>query len=162
MLLVVLALGAVLVLTQLVDPNEYKAQIARVVADKTGRQIDLQGDLQLTFFPWIGVETGKLSLSNAPGFGETAMVSVENARIQAKLLPLLKKEVEVDTVVLDSPKIQLSVLADGRTNWDDLMAASGSTAQNDGSGGAAIAGLAVQGVSITDGEVVWRNDQTGS
>ena len=114
MVLAVLAVGTVLVLTQLVDPNEYKPQIARIVAEKTGRDLDLQGDLQLTFFPWLGVETGKLSLANAPGFGETPMVSVENARVQAKLLPLLKRRLEVDTVVLDRPVVHLQVDASGK------------------------------------------------
>lgn len=166
MVLVVLVIGLVFVVTRLVDPNDYKPQISSLVQEQTGRTLDLQGDLSLTFFPWIGAETGPVRLSNAPGFGDEPMVAVENARINVKLLPLLKRRVEVDTVVLDSPVIRLHTLADGRTNWDDL-AGSGAddgsvrddeSIRDDGKGPAAIAGLAVQGVSINAGQLYWRND----
>ena len=162
MLLVVLAVGLVLVATNLIDPNEYKPKISQLVEDKTGRKLDMQGDLALTFFPWIGVETGKVSLSNAAGFADVPMVAVDNALVKVKLLPLLKKQVEVDTVVLDAPNIRLQTLADGRTNWDDLVDGTGDKSGSDkpaAQGAGAIAGLAIQGISISDGLVQWQNDQ---
>ncbi len=161
MVLVVAAVGGVLVLTQLVDPNDYKPEIARMVEERTGRKIDLQGELQLTFFPWIGVETGKVALSNAPGFGDEPMVAAENLRVQAKLLPLLKRQLEVDTVVVDTPVIRLLTDADGRTNWEDLTGGGDARQSPEEQGAAAVAGLAVQGVSIVGGRVTWRNDQNG-
>jgi len=162
MLLVVLAVGLVLVATNLIDPNEYKPKISQLVEDKTGRKLDMQGDLALTFFPWIGVETGKVSLSNAAGFADVPMVAVDNALGKVTLLPLLKKQVEVDTVVLDAPNIRLQTLADGRTNWDDLVDGTGDKSGSDkpaAQGAGAIAGLAIQGISISDGLVQWQNDQ---
>ncbi len=162
MALVVLAVGTVLVVIQLVDPNDYKPQISMLVEEKTGRKLDLAGDLQLTFFPWVGVETGPLELSNADGFGDVPMISADNARIKVKLLPLVKRRVEVGTVVLDTPVVQLLTAADGRTNWDDLMGLVGEYgADSNEREAAALAGLAVQGVSVTDGRIIWRNAAAG-
>ena len=108
LVLVVIVVGGVLVATNLIDPNDYKPQISKLVEQKTGRQLSLEGDLQLTFFPWVGVETGKVALSNAPGFGEQPMIEMDNAGIKVNWMPLLKKQVEVDTVVLDAPRIVLA------------------------------------------------------
>ncbi|MGI9317682.1 MAG: AsmA family protein [bacterium] len=162
LVLVVIVVGGALVATNLIDPNDYKPQISKLVEEKTGRQLSLDGDLQLTFFPWVGVETGKVALSNAPGFGDQPMIEMDNAGVKVKLMPLLKKQVEVDTVVLDAPKIRLATLADGTTNWDDIIVKVGGepgTSDPNAQGAGAIAGLAVQGVSINDGLVNWKNDQ---
>jgi AsmA protein len=162
LVLVVLIVGGVLVATNLIDPNDYKPQISKLVEQKTGRQLSLEGDLALTFFPWIGVETGKVALSNATGFGEQPMIEMDSARVQVKLMPLLKSQVEVATVVFDAPTIRLATLADGTTNWDDVVAkVGGASAPSDpgAQGAGAVAGLAVQGVSINDGLVNWQDEQ---
>ena len=164
MLLVVLAVGLVVVLTKLVDPNDYKPQIESLVEKQTGRTLSLEGDLSLTFFPWVGVETGKLSLSNAEGFGDRPMIAVGNARMKAKLLPLLKEQIEVDTIVLEKPDVSLMRRKDGTTNWDDLVAASGNKAAESASPGeqraGTVASLAIQGVSISDGRLWWTDETT--
>ena len=64
-LLIVLAVA----LTLLFDPNDYKRDIIKLVKDKTGRELTIEGKLGWSFFPWIGIETGRLARSNAPGFG---------------------------------------------------------------------------------------------
>ena len=164
--LVVLSIGAAVYLVNTVDPNDYKPKIAELVKKQTGRDINLDGELSLTFFPWAGIETGQVSLSNAEGFGDAPMVSVENARVKVKLMPLLKKIVEVDTVVLEKPVVRLSAKKDGTTNWSDLLKESSSEQQQEspsndaGKGAGAIAGLAVQGVSINDGYVEWVDGRT--
>ena len=163
MVLVVLAVSTVLVVLQVVDPNDYKPQISALVEEKTGRRLDLAGDLQLTFFPWVGIETGPLSLSNAEGFGDVPMISADNARIRVKLLPLIKRRVEAGTVVLDAPVVHLLTAVDGRTNWDDLAGMGDEYGEERAEREpAALAGLAVQGVSVTDGRVVWRDAVAGN
>ncbi len=169
LVLVVVAVAAAVFVVKTVDPNDYKPKIAEQVKKHTGRDIQLDGQLSLSFFPWVGVETGKVSLSNAPGFGDAPMVAIDNALAKVKLLPLLKKQIEVDTVVLEKPTIRLSTNKDGVTNWDDLIKGSknndSSSQQEEPSDGAtgagAIAGLAIKGVSINDGYVEWIDGQNG-
>ena len=159
--LLALTIGAVVVLTTLVDPNDYKPKIAAQVKEHTGRELNLEGDIELAFFPWLGVKTGRAELSNGEGFGAKPMLSVEQAVIKIKLLPLLKKRMEVATVLLHKPRIRLARRADGVTNWDDLIAKArpGGDAAHDQSppDAALLAGLAVQGVSIQDGWVDWED-----
>ena len=58
-----------------VDPNDYKQDIARAVQDRTGRQFDIRGDLEVSVFPWLGVEAGGVSLSNPAGFDDDPQVA---------------------------------------------------------------------------------------
>ena len=100
-LLVVLVVVASIVLPMIVDPNDYKDDIADLVKSKTGRTLAIEGDIGLSVFPWLAVEIGPTSLSNADGFSAQPFASVNDVQVRIKLLPLLRKQVEMDTVVLD-------------------------------------------------------------
>lgn len=121
-LVVVLAIAAVVAATVLIDPNDYKDNIVKVVKTETGRDLAMQGDIKLSFFPWLGLELGKTQLSNAPGFGKQPMASIDRVEVKLKLMPLLRQEVEIDTVVLDGLALNLAKNAKGASNWDDIVA----------------------------------------
>lgn len=112
-LLVVLGLlfGAVVALAVFLpmyfDPNDYKTQIAEKLKEKTGRDFSIPGDISLSVFPWLGLETGEVSMSNAPGFGSEPFASVKAAEISVALLPLLRKEIQIGSVMLDGLVLRL-------------------------------------------------------
>jgi len=115
--LIVLALVLVVVF---VDPNDYRDDIERIVQNETGRKLTLSGELKLSIFPWLALETGAASLADAPGFGDEPFVSIQDARVSVRVLPLLRGKVEVGTVTLEQPRIRLITDASGRNNWADL------------------------------------------
>ena len=115
--LVVVGLIAVVLL---VDPNDFKDEIAQAVRDETGRELDLKGDLKLSVFPWLAIEVGHAELGNAPGFGATPFLTVERADVGVRLIPLLRGEMQVRRLELDGLRVNLIKNADGRTNWQDL------------------------------------------
>ena len=156
-----LALGAVAMFAVLVDPNDYKPEITALVAENTDRTLELHGDLEVTFFPWLGVKTGAVELSNRQGFGPAPMLAVEEATIRIKLLPLLITRVEVAGVSLIGPQIRLARKADGTANWDDLTAKAGHDDDQAPPDAALLAGLAVQGIVIQDGWVEWDDQFAG-
>ena len=68
---VIALLVVVTVVVSLVfDPNDYKDEIAVAVEDATGRELTLEGDLELELFPRLRIAIGAAELSNAEGFGE--------------------------------------------------------------------------------------------
>lgn len=116
-----LALITIVILILLFDPNDYKDEIAAYVKANTGREIRFEGDLSLAFFPWFGLETGRIQLANQPQFGPDPFAGVDHAQVRVRLWPLLFKQVEVDTVRLDGVSVKLEQRADGSNNWQDLM-----------------------------------------
>lgn len=118
--LVGLVVLALLLVVLFVDPNDYRDDIERVVESKTGRQLTLSGDLHLSIFPWLALEAGPASLGDAPGFGDEPFVSIQEARVGVRLLPLIRGKIEVGEVRLAGARIRLITDENGRNNWADL------------------------------------------
>lgn len=120
--LVALVAAAAVILPMVIDPNDYKDQITQAVEDATGRQMEIPGDIELSVFPWLGVELGEVRLANAEGFGDEPFAAIGGAGVRVKLLPLFAKRIEIGTVSLTDMRLRLARKADGTTNWDDMVA----------------------------------------
>lgn len=158
--LVLLLLVAVIVIPMVVDPNDYRDELTTLVKDKTGRDLTLDGDLEISVFPWLGIQVRGLSLSQPEKIGGD-MLSVENAQLRVKLMPLLSKKVEVDTVVLEQPQVRLVTLKDGTDSFSGLTGESEETSSAEQEAGAAVA-LVIQGVELTNGSVIIEDQQADS
>lgn len=119
--LVALVVVAAIVLPLVVDPNKYKGRIAQEVQKATGREFAILGDIDLSVFPWLGLDIGRMRLANAQGFGGEPMAEVLGAQVRVKLLPLLSRRVEMGKVVIQDPVIRLAKDKQGRTNWQDIQ-----------------------------------------
>jgi AsmA protein len=165
-LLVILVIAAIIVIPLVVDPNDFKDEIAAQVKQATGRDLQLGGDIGLSVFPWLGLELNGLQLSNAPGFGDRPFAAVDHAQVRAKLVPLLKNQLKVDKMQVEGLRLYLAKAEDGRTNWDDLAgadrAASAEVPQS-GSGEVpqALASLAIGGLEVKDSQVIWDDRSAG-
>ncbi len=168
-IVLVLAVAALAAIPFVVDPNDYKDEIATQVEKATGRQLSIQGDIGLSVFPWVALELGQLSLSNASGFEADSFAQVKSAQIRIKLLPLLKKELEMDTIVLDGMVLNLETDKDGNTNWQDLTKPDAKT-ESDIKEAApesakdappALAAISIAGVQLSNANILWSNAKTG-
>ncbi len=65
--LVLLVVALAIAIPLLFDLNDHKDRIAAEVHDATGRELTIDGDLDLTIFPWLGVRTGAMSVAHPEG-----------------------------------------------------------------------------------------------
>ena len=120
LLLVLGMIGGLIGLTiYLLDANDFKGQIVDYVKANKQRELVLEGDLQLSFFPRLGLDTGKMSLSQRNSTRKFA--EVDNARLYIAWWPLLLKRLQVERVVLDGLHADVVRHADGSSNFDDLL-----------------------------------------
>lgn len=160
-ILVLVVAGGAAAIVLLVDPNDYRDEIASQVREQTGRELTLGGDIGLSVFPWLGLTLNDARLSNAPGFGDEPFAEVGEVEIRVKLMPLLSKQLEMETARLIGLKVNLARNENGRTNWDDLTAGKpgdegkGPGDRGPGAGGEALAGLAIGGIEIRDAALTW-------
>ncbi len=163
--LVLLIVAAVVVIPLVVDPNDFKGEIVQQVKKATGRDLAIEGDIGLSVFPWLGVELGALSLSQPEGFGDQPFAAVNKARVRAKLMPLLSKQLEVDSIELAGLRLNMIRNAQGVGNWEDLAkggeGTEGAPKQEPDEGGEGLQSLAIGGVSISDAQVSWDDRQAG-
>jgi len=161
---VLLLAAAVVVLPMVVDPNDFKGEIVERFHEQTGRELKIAGDLNLSVFPWIGVQVDGVELSNAKGFGKSPFASVKRAAVRVKLMPLLGKKLEVDTIELNGVALNLAKKSDGTSNWDDLAKGKEkeTAADKDKDGGdVGLDGFSIGGVNIKDAQISWDDRQAG-
>jgi len=169
-LLISLGIVALLVIAAisfvwLFDPNDFREDIAAEVQHNTGRELIIEGDIELTLFPWLAINVGKTTLGNAPGFGDEPFASFERAQLSVQVLPmLLDREVAVRTASLDSFQLNLAVASNGRTNWQDLIDASEAQAEVADpavDSDQAPASVDIASVEITNASVTYNDAQAG-
>jgi uncharacterized protein involved in outer membrane biogenesis len=116
MLLAVVAAGILLNL----DPNRYKDYVARKVSQQLGRSFVIKGDLKTGYYPWLHLEMSGVFLENAPEFGDEPMVAADRVMVRVKTLPLLRKQIEMDAIVLEGVRANLAKNKAGVPNWEGL------------------------------------------
>ncbi len=117
LLLLVLLVGALVALPFLVPTSVYKDQIIAQTRLATGRDLKIDGDLKLSFWPAFGVEVGKVSFANAAGGSAPQMVTMDAMVVGAELMPLLSGTLNVTQVRFVNPTINLEIDKQGRGNW---------------------------------------------
>jgi len=149
----------------LFDPNDFREDIAAEVQRSTGRELVIEGDLELTLFPWLAINIGKTTLGNAPGFGDEPFASFDRARLSVHVLPmLLHREVSVGTALLDSLQLNLAVASNGRSNWQDLVEGSEAEAEAIDPSDASEAGSAtldIASIEINNASIGYSDAQVG-
>ncbi|MEL7049952.1 MAG: AsmA family protein, partial [Pseudomonadota bacterium] len=95
-----------------------REQMISQVKAQTGRDLKIGGNPQITFYPAIGLKMRDIELSPPPGMSGPNMLTADSLTVAVKLLPLIGRKVEVDSLVLDRPVIDLRADAQGRKSWD--------------------------------------------
>lgn len=147
------------VLHTVFDGERIKSELARVVAEKTQRQLVISGPLELSLWPNVAVRLGRTTLSESGS--ATPFLAFERARLSVAVLPLLKKQVSVDGVEIENLAATLIRYKDGRLNIADLT--TGAPEQKVGAGETASAPLKLDigHIRLAHARLVWRDETSG-
>jgi AsmA protein len=146
----VLLAGSVAYVAATFNPGDYKQQIIQVMKDKNQRTLKLDGNIKLTFFPFIGAELGALSLSEYKS--DKSFASIEGTHVSLAFWPLLSRRVVVDKVAVNGLKATVVKFKNGKSNIDDLL-------ENDAPN--LPIKFDIASVQIEKAELNYRNDKTG-
>jgi AsmA protein len=117
LLLIVVGLG--FALTHLFDPNDYKDEIRQLARDKANLELTLDGDIGWSLFPWLGLELTDATLASA-ATPDQPFADVRLLGLSVRVLPLLRKEVQMSDIRVDGLNLTLQRDAKGRGNWEDI------------------------------------------
>jgi AsmA protein len=162
----VIAAGGAAYIAATFNPNDYKAQIIKAVKDSKQRDLKLNGDISLTFFPSIGAKVGGVSLSEYKSTQQFA--AVDSAQVSLELLPLLHKQVVVNEITLSGLQAHLIKYRNGKTNIDDLLGGGQPAGSSKGGGPAPAAASAppvkldIASINIDHTELSYRNESSGA
>ena len=150
--LLVLVIAGVAVIMAKFDANLVKTELTKAVQEKKQRSLKIDGDLQLAFWPSLGVKVGKLSLSEHKS--DKPFLVLDSARVSVAVLPLLSKQIVVDTIELAGANATLVRYKDGTLNIADLL-----SKDKDESSPVK---FAIAGIKVTNSQFAFRDEQGGS
>src|SRR5690606_28193816 len=131
--LVILAVGVLFFLTRLFDPNDYKEQIQQAARGPANSEPTLGGDIGSRLFPWPGTQRKQVGIAPV-GQPEQPLADVGSVGLGGEVLPLLRRELRMSHVILDSVRLNLLVDEKGVANWSTV----GPQAQAEGEGAEAV------------------------
>ena len=155
-------LGAVLLgvlISMFFDPNDYREEIAAAVTAQTGRELVIDGDLELGVAPCCSVQIGRAALGNPVGFEEANLLQVDEVAVSLKLIPLIfRQQIEMGQISFDGLQVNLQVHDDGADNWTfetDSDDAAKAEPEAD-----ALTNFSVDGLNVSNAVIVYNDAQS--
>jgi uncharacterized protein involved in outer membrane biogenesis len=137
------------------DYNRYKGLIEKAVMDATGRQLAIKGDLSIVMSLPPALAVADVTLANAAWGSQAQMAHIGQLRVRLKILPLLKRDVDIERIKLIDTDVLLETDASGQANWRFSHTAHSRT-------GVGIRDLAVEHLEVERLAVTLHSGEPGS
>jgi AsmA protein len=150
--LLALIAAAAIAVPYFVDINRYHDLIERQAEQTLGRDVTI-GKMSLVLFPIPGVSIEPLAIaSDRPG--DPPLLKTESLSARARLLPLLRGEMTVASLVAHRPELHFRRYRDGRWNLPTVAATppgpgAAPPARRDAGGGLSLARLRIRDARLT-------------
>ncbi len=152
---VVVIVLLILVLT--VDVNRFRGLIETRAEAALGREVEL-GEMQLSLWPVFGLRVDDVKIGALPEEGGGELLTAGSLRVGARLGPLLKKELEVTSIVVEEPAMTLARDAGGSWNVERLIARDETgSAEESAAGEGAGGGFSIERLRVTGGRITVRD-----
>ncbi|MBL4582914.1 MAG: AsmA family protein [Gammaproteobacteria bacterium] len=114
--LILLSIVAGVILLMSVNTDQNKAAIQAAVLSSTGYELTIAGDMDISFFPSVGLTLNDVRLKNPRSPQELA--STTAALLQVDLRALIGGEIFIRELSTEDFHINYYIDADGKSNWD--------------------------------------------
>jgi hypothetical protein len=145
-------------LPYLVNMQVFKPAMIQAVKEATGRELLIDGQIELSMYPVPGISARQVHFANATGTTGAQMLDVRRIVVRPSVLALLQGRIEVGTLFLYRPTIVLEADADGKPNWEFAPGANASQPQGAPSNGLH---LAVGRLAIVRGTIKYTDPRSG-
>ncbi len=120
------ALGAMLLLLLMallppyLNVNRFQRRITQSISESLGRPVHLD-HVTLNLLPVPGFTLERFVVSEDPAFGAEPTIRAESVRATLRVSTLWRRRIEIGTISLTEPSVNLVHLADGRWNLDSIL-----------------------------------------
>ncbi|MCZ6669838.1 MAG: AsmA family protein [Acidobacteria bacterium] len=115
-------IAAAIVLPAWLDPNSYREMVESRMEETLGREVSI-GEIGLKVLPVLAISVANITIQEDPPVEGAPFLEAGALRGSMKILPLLRKRFEIRRVSLEEPRIRLRRDAEGKWNFDSLLAA---------------------------------------
>lgn len=157
--LVLLLIVAALVLVATFDANQYKSLAIDWMKTERQRTLAIDGPVDLSVFPRLAVKVSKVRLSERGRPEEFA--AVDQAALSLQWLPLLRKQLVVDSISARGVRARIVRDARGASNVDDLLGPKKDAAPAGTPAARSAVQFAVGELHVDEASLTLRDEQSG-
>lgn len=157
----------VLIVLAFLIPVVFKKQIQRLVKKEINKSINAKVDFSdvklslLKHFPRVTIVINDLSIVGLNEFSTDTLIAAKKVDASAGLFNVLKgKDIKLNGLYFDSPRIHALMNADGKANWDIAKASGDTTGGSDTS--ASAFQLTLKKYEINNGYLLFEDKQANT
>ncbi len=159
LLFLVVALAGALYGLTFLDINAYRAEIAALAEEQTGRKLELDGPLHVGFSLTPTIVARDVRFGNASWGSDPTMFAADRVALRLSLIRLLSGNVDVTRLDVRGAKVLLETGPGGVGNWV-VAAANNDTSSDETEGQVSTAGL--PRVVLEDVQVTYKSGRRGA
>jgi len=165
-ILLVLIIVTAAIAPFVINLDKYKVTILSRIKPYVPREVDFD-HVELTVLTGFGAELQGFRISGNPSFYEEDFLQLESLKIRIRLLPLLKKEYEINKIILNHPLVRLARNADGQFCFSDFLPGDSAQEKADkkngpeeaSQGAGILGGLLVNNLQIEKAKIIYQDDK---
>lgn len=157
-LIVIVVIGGVVAISSM-DFNQYKGLIAEQAKEATGRDLVIEGDLNLEISLSPRIAVNGVTFANAAWSSKPHMVKVKRFAAEMQLIPLISSQIKINQVILEGVEILAEKNKAGTANWEFTTAAAKPADKASGGGDAILP--VVNNVHLKDISIAYIDAQAG-
>ncbi len=149
-IIVIVLVAAAGIFVATFNPNDYRGTVQSKLEQQLDRKVTL-GNMELGLFP-LRFKVFNLAVADDQKFGTRPFIQTQELSVSVKLMPLLSKSVQIDSLSLDRPNVELIKNAQGVWNFATLGQKTSATSSSSSSQQFSLGELAINDgqVAITD------------
>ncbi|MDA0219136.1 MAG: AsmA family protein [Proteobacteria bacterium] len=157
MVVVGAAVALAVVAVFVIDPDDYRDEIAQELESATGRKVTFGGPIafSLSLIPTLAVSD--VTFANASWGSRPEMASIKRLSFQVALVPLLHGVLHVQSMTIEGADVLLETDGQGKGNW----ALGDTTSSGSGSGSGSDSEVRIDSLDVVDSVVTWRDGASG-
>lgn len=114
-----LLVAAGFALTHFFDPNDYKDEIRELARKHANVELELNGDIGWSLFPWLGIEITDAKVASVD-MPDDPFADLRLLGLSVQVLPLLRKEIQMSDIRIDGLNLSLHRNVKGEGNWENI------------------------------------------
>lgn len=106
-----------------IDTDEFRTVLTETLESAIGREVELNGELNIDLWPGFNLEVTDLSIAEDPAFGTDSFAHFKRILINIRLIPLLSERLDIRSVVIEKMALHLIRNESGQLNLTSILKA---------------------------------------
>ncbi|MCC8398010.1 MAG: AsmA family protein [Rickettsia endosymbiont of Labidopullus appendiculatus] len=116
--LFILIIVILLITPLFISLESYKKLASDKVKEITGRELQINGDISISLLPTPTIAVKDVTLASLPNAHYPSLLEVKEVSASISILPLLKGKIDISTIEINKPIINLERMHNGLASWE--------------------------------------------